>query len=135
MGCYGIGVSRIIAASIEQNSDERGIRFPVNLAPFELVITPANYGKSEVTANAANALYTSAKKLGIDVLLDDRNERIGSLLADSELLGIPYRIVVGEKTLANNQVELYTRQTRETQLVNLDEIINLVQQTINAEKK
>lgn len=135
MGCYGIGVSRIIAASIEQNSDERGIRFPVNLAPFELVITPANYSKSEITANATNALYASAKKLGIDVLLDDRNERIGSLLADSELLGIPYRIVIGEKTLANNQVELYTRQTRETQLVNLDNIINLVQQTINAEKK
>lgn len=134
MGCYGIGVSRIIGAAIEQNHDERGIIFPINMAPFELVIVPANYAKCELVQITADKLYNEAKKLGIDVLLDDRNERIGSLLADSELIGIPYRIVVGEKTLANQEVEFYTRKTGETILISLTDAINLISKAINNAK-
>lgn len=132
MGCYGIGVTRILGASIEQNNDENGIVFPLNMAPFELIITPANYNKSEVVRLEADRLYDKFKVAGIDVILDDRNERIGFLLADSELLGIPHRIVVGEKTLLEGKVELYNRKTRETELVELDTVIqNLVRQIEN----
>jgi prolyl-tRNA synthetase len=132
MGCYGIGVTRILGASIEQNNDENGIVFPLNMAPFELIITPANYNKSEVVRLEADRLYDKFKAAGIDVILDDRNERIGFLLADSELLGIPYRVVVGEKTLLEGKVELYNRKTRETELVELDTIVqNLVRQIQN----
>ena len=111
MGCYGIGVSRILGAAIEQNHDDRGIIFPASMAPFTLVIVPVNYNKTESVKAAADKLYLDAQARGIDVLLDDRNERLGSLLADSELIGIPYRIVISEKTLANNAVEFYTRST------------------------
>jgi prolyl-tRNA synthetase len=134
MGCYGIGVSRIIGAAIEQNNDERGIIFPVTMTPFELVIVPVNYAKSAIVQTTADELYAHCKALGIDVLLDDRAERIGSLLADSELLGIPYRIVVGEKTLANAQVEVYERKNRETQLINLNTVIPLVHEKIKLEQ-
>lgn len=123
MGCYGIGISRIAAAAIEQSHDGKGIIFPVSIAPFEVIITPANYHKSLLTQNAADNLYAQLKASGIDILLDDRNERMGSLLADSELLGIPYRITLGEKTLADNNVELYTRLTGITQIVILDEVV------------
>jgi len=134
MGCYGIGISRIVGAAIEQNNDAHGIIFPVNLAPFELVITPVNYAKNDSIKLGAEKLYATAKQLGIDVLLDDREERIGSLLADSELLGIPYRIVIGEKTFVNNQVEFYTRKSGETKLINFDEVVNLAHATIHQEQ-
>ncbi len=134
MGCYGIGVSRIVAAAIEQHNDNRGIKFPVNMAPFELIITPANYHKSESTKSAAELLYKKAQEHRIDVIIDDRIERIGSMLADSELLGIPYRIVVGEKTLVNNQVELYDRKNGTTELIDLDKAINVIHKIINSEK-
>lgn len=123
MGCYGIGVTRILGACIEQNNDENGIVFPLNMAPFEVVITPANYTKSEITRLESDNLYSHLKANGIDVLLDDRNERIGFLLADSELLGIPYRIVIGEKTLATGNVELFDRKTRETRIIALDLVV------------
>lgn len=135
MGCYGIGVSRIVGAAIEQNHDDNGIIFPVNMAPFELTITPVNYNKSEIAKKASDELYNKARELGLDVLLDDRNERIGSLLADSELLGIPYRIVIGEKTLANNQVEFYTRKTREVELIDLDKVMSKVSELIYQNRK
>lgn len=130
MGCYGIGVSRIIGAAIEQNNDERGIIFPINMAPFELVIIPVNYAKNEEVRLIADQFYQKAKDLGIDVLFDDRNERIGSMLMDSELIGIPYRIVIGEKTLANNEVEFYTRKTAETNSIKVDEAMSVVHNTI-----
>jgi len=135
MGCYGIGVTRILGASIEQNNDENGIVFPLNMAPFELIISPANYHKSDVVKLEADNLYNKLKASGVDVLLDDRNERIGFLLADSELLGIPYRIVVGEKTLAEGKVELYNRKTRETELIELDIIIQHLTKIIQDERK
>lgn len=134
MGCYGIGVTRILGACIEQNNDENGIVFPLNMAPFEAVITPANYNKSEVVRLEADNVYSHLQASGIDVLLDDRNERIGFLLADSELLGIPYRIVIGEKTLAEGKVELYSRRTRETELVDLDLVVSKLTQLIQGER-
>lgn len=131
MGCYGIGVSRIVGAAIEQNNDERGIIFPLSMAPFETVITPVNYHKSEIVKIAADKLYQECVIKGIDVLLDDREERLGSMLADSELLGIPVRIVIGEKTLANSQVELYNRATKETVLTDINDIINTVAENLS----
>jgi len=135
MGCYGIGVSRIIGAAIEQNNDERGIVFPINLAPFELVIIPVNYYKNEPIKSVADELYAKFKQAGIDVLLDDRNERIGSMLADSELIGIPFRIVIGEKTLTNNEVEFYTRKTRITENISITDLIDLTTKIISNAKK
>ena len=135
MGCYGIGVSRIIGAAIEQNNAERGIVFPINLAPFELAIIPVNYHKNEPIKLVADELYAKFKQAGIDVLLDDRNERIGSMLADSELIGIPYRIVIGEKALTNNEVEFYTRKTRITENVAVTDLVDLVAKTISDAKK
>ncbi len=134
MGCYGIGVTRILGACIEQNNDDAGIVFPLNMAPFEVVITPANYNKSEVVKLEADNLYTHFQASGIDVLLDDRNERIGFLLADSELLGIPYRIVVGEKTLAEGKVEVFNRKTRETELIEVDLVVGHLTKLIQNER-
>lgn len=126
MGCYGIGISRIIAAAIEQHHDERGMLLPINLSIYEVVIVPINYSKSSKVANIADNLYQDLLNNNIDVLLDDRNERLGSILADSELLGINYRLVVSDKNLNNNQVELYTRQTNQTILIPLEQALCLV---------
>lgn len=134
MGCYGIGVTRILGACIEQNNDQNGIVFPLNMAPFEVIITPANYNKSEVVKLEADNLYNHLRANGLDVILDDRNERIGFLLADSELLGIPYRIVVGEKTLAEGKVELYNRRTCDTELIELDLVVKKVTELILNER-
>jgi prolyl-tRNA synthetase len=137
MGCYGIGVSRIIGAAIEQNNDERGIIFPLTMAPFAIVIVPVNYHKSDIVKTKSDDLYQilseneAFTKNGFEVLLDDRDERLGSMLADSELIGIPLRIVVGEKTLANNQVELYNRITKKPAMIDVDGIINTVDDLLN----
>lgn len=135
MGCYGIGISRIVAAAIEQNHDKNGIIFPFNIAPFELIITPANYHKSDITRTNADTLYSSFRQEGVDVLLDDRNERMGSLLADSELLGIPYRITLGEKTLNEGKIELYNRKTGEIKLVELDGAVPHILTLVKNHKK
>ncbi len=118
MGCYGIGVSRIVGAAIEQGHDDNGIIFPSAMAPFDVVICPIAYAKSEKTQQAAQAIYSALKKAGIDVLLDDRNERPGVMFAESDLMGIPHRVVVGERGLANNQVEYKARTESEAE--NLD---------------
>lgn len=122
MGCYGIGVSRILGALIEQNHDDKGMIFPLSVAPFEVIMVPVFYNKSESVANICNKLYEDLKNSNIDVLLDDRNERIGSLLADSELLGIPYRIVISDKNLVNDQAEFFERKTNTTSLIKIDEV-------------
>ncbi len=100
MGCYGIGVTRVVAAAIEQNHDENGIIWPDALAPFNVVLVPINYQKSERVQQTADKLYEEFKAAGIDVLLDDRDARPGVKFADAELIGIPHRIVIGERTLA-----------------------------------
>lgn len=111
MGCYGIGVSRIVGAAIEQNYDDNGIIFPLTMAPFEVAICPIGFDKSDAVKQAAESIYQALKQVGVDVLLDDRGERPGVMFAESELMGIPFRIVVGDKGLANgNMVELKPRQ-------------------------
>ena len=110
MGCYGIGITRVVAAAIEQNHDERGIIWTDAMAPFAAVIVPMNYKKSEAVREAADKIYAELAGAGVDVLLDDRDERAGVLLADSELLGIPHRIVIGDRGLKEGNVE-YTRRT------------------------
>lgn len=122
MGCYGIGVSRIVGAAIEQNHDERGIIFPRSIAPFELAIVPMGYAKSEAVKAAANQLYDELRSAGVDVLLDDRNERPGVMFAEMELIGIPHRIVVGERGLAKGEVEYQARTDSAAQMVPLADI-------------
>ena len=122
MGCYGIGVSRIVAAAIEQNHDDRGIIWPATMAPFLLVIVAIGYGKSEAVKQAADTLHDELGAAGIDVLLDDRDERPGVMFADAELIGIPHRITVGERGLKEGAVEYQPRAGGEAQKVALAEV-------------
>jgi prolyl-tRNA synthetase len=117
MGCYGIGVTRIVGAAIEQGNDDRGIVWPDPIAPFRLAIVPLGYRRSEAVRQAADALYEALGGAGIDVLLDDRDERPGVLLADSELIGIPHRVVIGERGLKDGKLEYQAR--RDTSATNL----------------
>ena len=110
MGCYGIGVSRIVAAAIEQNHDQRGIVFPLPLAPFQVSMIAIGYKKSERVREAADGLYRELTAAGIEILLDDRDERPGSMFADTELIGIPHRIVLGERGLKEGNVEYQGRR-------------------------
>ncbi|MDX1444473.1 MAG: proline--tRNA ligase, partial [Gammaproteobacteria bacterium] len=112
MGCYGIGVTRVVAAAIEQNHDDAGIIWPDAIAPFEVAIVPMNMQKSDTVRAAAEKLYADLQAAGIDVLLDDRKARPGVMFADMELTGIPHRIVIGDRGLAQEQVE-YKHRTDE----------------------
>ena len=122
MGCYGIGITRVVAAAIEQNHDERGIIWTDAMAPFAAVIVPMNYKKSEAVREAADKIYADLLAAGVDVLLDDRDERAGVLLADSELLGIPHRIVIGDRGLKEGNVEYARRTDSEVQSVPVGDI-------------
>ena len=122
MGCYGIGITRVVAAAIEQNHDERGIIWTDAMAPFAAVIVPMNYKKSEAVRETADKIYADLLAAGVDVLLDDRDERAGVLLADSELLGIPHRIVIGARGLKEGNVEYARRTDSEAQSVPVGEI-------------
>lgn len=123
MGCYGIGVSRIVGAAIEQGNDEKGIVFPPSMAPFSLVICPIGLDKSELVKNTANQLYADCVKAGIDVLLDDRGERPGVMFAESDLAGISHRIVIGERGLAEGKVEYKSRHQVEAQNIALSDVL------------
>ncbi len=112
MGCYGIGVSRIVASAIEQHHDDKGIIWPTSMAPFLLVIVAIGYGKSEMVKIAADKLYADLMAAGFDVLLDDRDERPGVMFADAELIGIPYRITVGERGLKDGVIEYQPRRPK-----------------------
>ncbi len=127
MGCYGIGVSRIVAAAIEQNFDERGIALPASMAPFQVAIAPIGYKKSEAVKQAADKLYEELSAAGIEVLLDDRDERPGVMFADLELIGIPHRIVIGDRGLQENNVEYQGRKDAAAQVVALQDVAKLVQ--------
>jgi prolyl-tRNA synthetase len=109
MGCYGIGVSRIVAAAIEQNNDLRGILWPLALAPFQVAIAPIGWGKSPEVRAQAKRVHDELSSAGVEVLLDDRDERPGVMFADLELIGIPHRITVGERSLKLGQVEYQAR--------------------------
>ena len=122
MGCYGIGISRIVAAAIEQNNDQNGIIFPENMAPFQLAIIPIGMHKSDTVRQECERLYEMFTNAGMEVLLDDRNERPGVMFADMELIGIPYRIVIGERGLKQSAVEYKARTDQDAQMIALDEI-------------
>ena len=122
MGCYGIGVTRLLGAAIEQGHDERGIVWPISMAPFEVVICPMNYDKSDLVKATADQLHEDLIAAGIDVVLDDRGERPGAMFADWELIGVPFRIVIGDRGLADAQVEFKGRTDAESQLVPLNQI-------------
>jgi prolyl-tRNA synthetase len=117
MGCYGIGVTRIVAAAIEQNHDDKGIIWPASMAPFQLALIPLNMHRSEAVAKTAEALYASLKAAGIDVLLDDRNERPGVKFADMELMGIPHRLVIADRALEKGEIEYKGRTDDDFQLL------------------
>ncbi len=127
MGCYGIGVTRVIAASIEQNYDDRGIIFPEAIAPFQIVIVPINYNKSTRVKGLADDLYQQFLDSGIEVLLDDRKERAGIMFADSELLGIPHRMVISDTHADNGNVEYKARNNAEKIDVKFDDALAFIQ--------
>ena len=126
MGCYGIGVTRIVAASIEQNHDDKGIIFPEAIAPFHLVIVPINYNKSSRVKALADELYNDCLEQGIEVLLDDRKERAGVMFADSELLGIPHRLVISDTHADNGKIEYKSRKESDKVEVDFKVAVNFI---------
>lgn len=134
MGCYGIGVSRIVAAAIEQNHDERGIVWPTAMAPFEAVIVAIGYRRSERVREQAEALYETLRAQGVDVLLDDRDERPGVMFADAELIGIPWRMVVGERALAAGEIEIQGRTDKAAACVPIAEATAWLVDRLRAER-
>ena len=130
MGCYGIGVSRIVAAAIEQNHDKHGIVFPLEMAPFHVVIVPIGMNKSTLIKTEAEKLYEKLSAAGIEVLLDDRNERPGVMFADMELIGIPHRIVIGERGLKEGSVEYQGRCDDKHKVIPLQSVVDFVESII-----
>lgn len=123
MGCYGIGVSRILGAAIEQNHDGRGIIWPAAIAPFEVVICPVGFDKSDAVRETATRLYEELLAAGVDVILDDRGERPGAMFADWELIGVPQRVVVGDRGLKEGVVEVQGRREAEARGVAPAEVL------------
>jgi prolyl-tRNA synthetase len=122
MGCYGIGVSRVVAAAIEQNHDDKGIVWPAAMAPFQIAIIPVNMHKSYRVREVAEKLYNELLAAGVEVLFDDRKERLGVMFADMELIGIPKQIIISERGLDEDMVELRDRQKNITLNVKLTEL-------------
>jgi len=135
MGCYGIGVTRLLGAAIEQGHDERGIIWPISMAPFEVVICPMNYDRSELVKSTADQLHAELLTAGIDVILDDRGERPGAMFADWELIGAPFRVVIGDRGLADSMVEFKGRADEESQNIPLADIKEKVIASVAAAKK
>ena len=134
MGCYGIGVSRVVGAAIEQHHDDRGILWPTALAPFELALIPMQMHKSETVREAAERLYAELRAAGIDVLFDDRDARPGVMFADAELIGIPHRVVVGERGLKNGEVEYRARTAEENEMIPLERFVDFIRERIERER-
>ncbi len=130
MGCYGIGVSRVVASAIEQNHDERGIRWPMALAPFHIALLPLNIAKSPESMALALKLEAELSAMGIEVLLDDRELRPGVMFADMELIGIPHRLVISEKGIANGQLEYRARDAAENEMLPADSIMDALKQRL-----
>ncbi len=126
MGCYGIGITRILGAAVEQRHDERGMIWPAAIAPFAVVICPVGYDRFPAVKAAADDLYRSLQQVRVDVVLDDRGERPGAMFADWELIGVPHRVVIGERSLKDNAVEYQGRQDLQSASVPLTEILNLL---------
>ena len=130
MGCYGIGITRIVAAAIEQNHDENGIIWPAAMAPFDVAIVPLGMDKSEAVAQATEGLYAACQDAGLSAFLDDRRERPGVKFAEMELLGMPLRVTVGERSLAEGNLELTHRHSGETEMIAADTILDRLQQIL-----
>ncbi|QCI25453.1 proline--tRNA ligase [Buchnera aphidicola (Sitobion avenae)] len=126
MGCYGIGITRIAAAVIEQNHDKNGIIWPSSIAPFEVVILPINMKKFNIIKKIANSLYQNFKKIGIDIMLDDRDEQPGVMFNEIDLIGIPHQIIISMRSINNNNVEYRERKNKENILVSIEEIVNFI---------
>ena len=131
MGCYGMGISRLVGAIIEQNHDDNGIAWPINIAPFHVVIIAINPHKSEQAGTVAETLHDRLAARGVEVMLDDREgHRPGVKFADAELLGIPYRVVVGDRGLSKGVIELTERSSGQTQEVSVEAAIDLIVESV-----
>ena len=129
MGCYGIGVTRIVAAAIEQNHDDKGIIWSEQLAPFDVVLIPINLQRSESIREAAEQLYSELKDMGLEVLFDDRDARPGVKFADAELLGIPHRLVISDRGLEAGELEYRHRRDSEAQMLKRDAALDLLRES------
>jgi prolyl-tRNA synthetase len=134
MGCYGIGISRIVAAAIEQNHDDKGIIWPDAMAPYQVAIVPLNMQKSQAVAEAAETLYQALIDAGVDVLLDDRNERPGIKFADMELIGIPHRLVIGDRSLEQGVIEYKHRCAETTEEIPVGEAATMIQSKLGLKR-
>jgi prolyl-tRNA synthetase len=126
MGCYGIGVSRIVAAAIEQNNDDNGMLWPDAIAPYHIALLPMNMKKSQRIRDAANSLYEELQSAGFEVLLDDRPVRPGVMFSEMELIGIPHRIVIGEKNLDQGRLEYKSRRAAQSRDIPRADIISFL---------
>lgn len=131
MGCYGIGVSRVVAAAIEQNHDDRGIIWPESIAPYQVVLVPVNAHKSVRVKEKAEEVYQQLLAAGVDVLLDDRGLRPGVAFADMELIGIPHRLILGERGLDNGMIEYKNRRSGEGEEFAIDDVVNIIKQKLS----
>jgi len=132
MGCYGIGITRILGAAIEQNHDARGIIWPDALAPFTVVLCPIGQDRSEAVRKAAGELHAALEAAGVDVVLDDRGERPGAMFADWELIGVPHRVVLSERGLKEGQVEYQGRRDAAATAVPLETALSFVKDKLAA---
>jgi prolyl-tRNA synthetase len=126
MGCYGIGITRIVGSAIEQGNDDKGIVFPAAIAPFEVVIVPMGYHKSEAVRAAADKLREELVAAGMDVILDDRDERPGVMFADWELIGVPHRVVIGDRGLKDGKFEYKGRRDTDATMVPAAEMVQVL---------
>ena len=133
MGCYGIGVTRLLGAAIEQRFDDRGIMWPVSIAPFQVVLCPMGYDRSDMVREASDKLYQELLSAGIEVILDDRGERPGAMFADWELIGVPYRVVIGERGLKEGQLEFQARTDAEASAVPVGDVAKKVTDLVKAQ--
>src|SRR5699024_5994895 len=131
MGCYGIGVSRIAAAAIEQNHDSKGIIWPANMAPYQVVICPIAWSRSELVRQTATELYQALQQRHIEVILDDRDLRPGTMFADWELIGIPWRITIGERNLKQGRIEFQHRRDSESTACPVDEVLEQIETSLS----
>jgi prolyl-tRNA synthetase len=133
MGCYGIGVTRLLGAAIEQRFDDRGIMWPVSIAPFQVVLCPMAYDRSDMVREASDKLYQDLLSAGIEVILDDRGERPGAMFADWELIGVPYRVVIGERGLKEGQLEFQARTDSEASEIPVGDVAKKVVDLVKAQ--
>ncbi len=134
MGCYGIGVTRIVGAAIEQNNDDKGIIWPTSIAPFEVVLCPLGYDRSEAVRKMTDELYETLKQSDIDVIMDDRGERPGVMFSDWELIGVPHRIVIGDRGLKDGKLEYQGRRDTEATVIPVNDMAQFVIDKVSAEK-